>query len=101
MGRDEEHPYPVRVEIPAWVAEDPQMLDDIHAVLVHQCQILGSRTYPYLLHRSHEVAVVTQDEKRQLENMIALEIQKRLGMLEQASEKQATKDLPGRTRRSP
>jgi hypothetical protein len=101
VGRDEEHPYPVRVEIPAWVVDDVQMLNDIHAVLVQQCQILGGRTYPYLLHRSHEVAVVTMDEKRQLENMISLEIQKRLGTFGLSSEKQATKDLPGRTRKSP
>jgi hypothetical protein len=101
VGRDADHPYPVRVEIPAWVAENIQMLDDLHAVLVQQCRILGNRTYPYLLHRSHEVAVVTQDEKNQLENMISLEIQKRLGNFGLSSEKQATKDLPGRTRRSP
>jgi hypothetical protein len=100
VGRDEEHPYPVRVEIPSWVADNPKMLDDLHSVLVHQCRILGSRTYPYLLHRSHEVAVVTRDEKRELENMISLEIQQRLGTLSISSEKQATKDLPGRTRKS-
>ena len=92
VGRDADHPYPVRVEIPAWVAEHDQMLDDLHAVLVQQCQILGNRTYPYLLHRSHEVAVVTQDEKRQLENMIALEIQNRLGKLGDVSQKQGSKD---------
>jgi hypothetical protein len=92
VGRDEEHPYLVRVEVPAWVVENTQMLDDIHAVLVHQCQVLGNRTYPYLLHRSHEVAVVTQDEKQQLENMIALEIQKRLGTLGEVSQKQGSKD---------
>lgn len=74
------------------------MLNDIHAALVHQSRIMGGRTYPYLLHRSHEVAVVTQDEKRQLENMISLEIQRRLGTIGLSSEKQATKDLSGRTR---
>ncbi|MFN2233079.1 MAG: hypothetical protein ACK2U1_02540, partial [Anaerolineales bacterium] len=95
------HPYLVRVEIPAWVAADEHMLNDIQAVLVHQCQILGGRTYPYLLHRSHEVAVVTRDEKQQLDNMISLEIQNRLGKLGLSSEKQATKDLPGRTRKTP
>jgi len=96
VGRDADHPYPVRVEIPAWVAENAQMLDDLHAVLVQQCQILGNRTYPYLLHRSHEVAVVTQDEKRQLENMIALEIQNRLGTIGEVSQKQGSKDDSGR-----
>ena len=99
VGCDGKHPNLVRVEVPAWVAENVQMLNDLHAVLVQQCQILGNRTYPYLLHRSHEVAVVTYDEKSQLENMIALEIQKRLGKVSEVSEKQATKNLPGRTRK--
>jgi len=92
VGRDEEHPYLVRVEIPAWVVEDTQMRNDIHAVLVHQCQILGNRTYPYLLHRSHEVAVVTQDEKQQLENMISLELRKRGISVGGVSQKQGSKD---------
>jgi hypothetical protein len=95
VGHDDEHSYPVRVEIPAWVAEEAQMLNDLQAVLVHQCQVMGNRTYPYLLHRSHEVAVVTQDEKRQLENMISLEIQRRLGTLGDISQKQGSKDDSG------
>jgi len=99
VGRDEKHPYPVRVEIPTWVVDSPKMLDQIHAILVDQCRILGTRTYPYLLHRSHEVAVVTRDEKRQVEQMITRELQRR-GILPVGlpSEKQAVKDLPGRTR---
>jgi hypothetical protein len=99
VGRDEKHPYPVRVEIPTWVVDSPEMLDQIHAILVDQCRILGTRTYPYLLHRSHEVAVVTRDEKQQVEQMITRELQRRrilpVGL---PSEKQAVKDLPGRTR---
>ena len=96
VGRDAKHPYPVRVEIPAWVANDAQKLDDLHAILVQQCQILGSRTYPYLLHRSHEVAVVTQDEKRQVENMIALELRRRGMAFDGESQKQGTKDDSGK-----
>jgi hypothetical protein len=92
VGRDQEHPYPVRVEIPAWVAEDLGKLNDLHAVLVQQCQILGSRTYPYLLHRSHEVAVVTQDEKQQVENMIALELRRRGVSFGGESQKQGAKN---------
>jgi len=98
VGRDEDHPYPVRVEIPAWVANNEEMLDGLHAVLVQQCQILGTRTYPYLLHRSHEVAVVTQDEKEQVENLIALEMYRKGISVGELSQKQAVKDLPGRTR---
>lgn len=98
VGRDAQHPYPARVEIPAWVAGSPVMLDDLHAVLLQQCQVLGTRTYPYVLHRSHEVAVVTLDEKTQVENMIALEIQNRLGLIRESSQKQAAKDATDRTR---
>jgi hypothetical protein len=94
-----EKAYPVRVEIPAWVVEDDSMLDNIHAVLVKQCQILGTRTYPYLLHRSHEVAVVTRDEKQQVERMITIELFKRGLSPGTVSHKQAVKDLPGRTRK--
>ncbi len=100
VGRDDVHPYPVRVEIPAWVASDAQKLDDLHAILVQQCQVLGSRTYPYLLHRSHEVAVVTQDEKKQVENMIALELHRRGVEFGGESQKQGTKDDSGYTGRN-
>jgi hypothetical protein len=98
VGRDGDHPYPVRVEIPAWVANNKGMLDSLHAVLVQQCRILGARTYPYLLHRSHEVAVVTHDEKEQVENMIALEMYRKGIPVGDRSQKQAVKDLPGRKR---
>lgn len=78
VGKTSEgQPYLARVEIPNWVATSTEMLDNLHAVLIHQCRILGSRPYPYLLHRSHEVAVVSQDERKQLENMIALELRRR------------------------
>lgn len=88
-------PYLVRVEIPAWVAEAPPMLADLHAVLIHQCKALGSTTYPYLLHRSHEVAVVTLDEKEQVETMIALELRRRGLVPEGPSNKQTTKNISG------
>jgi len=92
--------YPVRVEIPAWVVAQPGAIAQIQAVLVQQCRILGTRTYPYLLHRSHEIAVVTLDEKKQLERMIALELAQRGFPPGETSQKQAAKDLPGRTRMS-
>ena len=90
--------YPVRVEIPAWVAQDAETINNLQAVLVHQCQILGSRSYPYLLHRSHEEAVVTQDDKMQVERMIANELHRRGIPIGLPSHKQAAKDSAGRTR---
>ena len=69
-------PYLARVEIPRWVAENGAMVNILHAVLIDQCKVLGTRPYPYLLHRSHEVALVTFDEKQQVENMIHAELRR-------------------------
>jgi hypothetical protein len=97
VGR-EEHPKMARVEIPAWVAQNPEMLDDLHAVLVNQCRILGARSYPYLLHRAHEAAVVTLEEQEQVTRMILMELRRRGVNVGESSEKQAVKNLQPRTR---
>lgn len=96
VGR-EEHPWLARVEIPAWVASSRNMLDNLHAVLVHQCHIMGSRPFPYLLHRAHEAAVVTLEEKEQVTQMILLELRNRGVDVGEMSQKQAIKNLQGRT----
>ena len=92
------HPWPVRVEIPKWVADDPEKLDLLHAALVEQCRMMGSRPYPYLLHRAHEVAVVRQEEKFQVEQMLAQELRRQDAEVDDGSYKQSAKDLQGRTR---
>jgi hypothetical protein len=86
------HPWLARVDMLAWVAADSQRLDGLHAVLVHQCGMLGARPYPYALHRAHEIARVTPDEKAQLEMMIANELRKH-GILAEESNKQFLKNL--------
>ena len=96
VGR-ENRPWLVRVEVPAWVAGDSDMLNSLHAVLVDQCRIMGNRPYPYLLHRAHEVAVVSQQEKEQVTQMIALELRKWGVTVGEKSYKQSAKDLTGRT----
>jgi hypothetical protein len=93
------HPWPVRVEIPRWVADDPEKLGLLHAVLVDQCQILGSKPYPYLLHRAHETALVSHDERAQVEQMLMQELRRGGEEPDEGSYKQSAKDLPGRTRR--
>ncbi len=98
VGR-RERAWVARVEAPAWVIEDANALDSLHAVLVDQCRILGARAYPYLLHRAHETAVVSLQERDQVTNMIALELRKRGVAIEGISQKQAIKNLAGRTRR--
>ena len=94
----EGHPWPVRVEIPKWVADDKEKLDLLHAVLVEQCKMMGSRPYPYLLHRAHETAVVKNEEKQQIEQLLTMELRKNNEDVDDGSYKQSAKDLQGRTR---
>ncbi|RLD02797.1 MAG: hypothetical protein DRI32_08315, partial [Chloroflexi bacterium] len=84
---------PVRVEIPKWVADDEEKLNNLHAALIEQSRILGNKPYPYLLHRSHEVAVVSFDEKRQVEQMLTLELRRNNGEVGEQSGKQSTKEV--------
>jgi hypothetical protein len=91
-------PWLARVEIPAWVVDDPEMLDRLHAVLISQCRTMGSRPYPYLLHRAHETAVVSLQEKEQVTQMIALELRRRGVQVGEMSQKQAAKQFQSRTR---
>jgi len=95
----EGHPWPVRVEIPRWVVDDREKLDLLHGVLVEQCRMMGSRPYPYLLHRAHETAVVKNEEKQQIEQLLTMELRKNNEDIDEGSNKQSAKDLPGRTRR--
>ncbi len=97
VGR-EGRPSMARVEVPAWVARDSSRLDMLHAVLVDQCRILGARPYPYLLHRAHETARVSLEERDQVTNMIAIELRRQGIVVEGVSNKQFAKDQPGRTR---
>ncbi len=87
-----DHPYLARVEVPAWVAQNTGLLNDLHAALVSQSLILGHQPYPYALHRAHEVAVVTLAEKEQIEQMIVSEFNRRGINPGEKSSKQFAKD---------
>jgi len=93
------YPQIARVELPRWVAEDEGILNSLHAVLIQQCRVMGSRPYPYLLHRAHETAVVNHDEKAQIEQLLQQELWKNNGDAGDPSNKSSAKALPGRTRR--
>ncbi len=95
----EGHPWPVRVEIPKWVADDKTKLDLLHGVLVGQCRMMGSKPYPYLLHRAHETAVVKNEEKQQIEQLLAMELRNQDEEMDDMSNKSSAKGLKGRTRR--
>jgi hypothetical protein len=92
----EKHPWLVRVEIPKWVVDNEEKLNLLHAALLSQCRMMGAKPYPYLLHRAHEIAVVKFDEKRQVEQMLELELHRSGGETDEESYKQSAKDLPGR-----
>ncbi|MBN1537784.1 MAG: DNA double-strand break repair nuclease NurA [Anaerolineales bacterium] len=91
-------PWLARVEIPDWVVQNSAALDDLHAALINQCRILRDHAYPYYLHRAHEIAVVTMQEKEQVDLMVAQELRQRGVELEGPSHKQFHKNSPGRAR---
>jgi hypothetical protein len=89
------HPWPVRVEFPKWVAEDKKKLELLHSVLIEQCNMMGSKPYPYLLHRAHETAVVRREEKDQVEQLLAMELRRVREEVGERSYKDSAKALPG------
>ncbi len=86
-------PHLARVEIPGWVAWDREKVGLLQAVLTEQAAILGTRPYPYILHRAHEVAVVTMPEHQHVEEMIVAEFNRRGIPVDEKSYKQYHKDL--------
>jgi len=92
-------PHLARVEVPGWVARDRALVGLLQAVLTEQSAIMGTRPYPYILHRAHEVAVVTMPEQQHVEDMIVAEFSRRGIPVDEGSFKQYHKDLPtGKTR---
>ncbi len=87
------------MEIPRWVADDVGKLKLLHLALLQQCRVMGARPYPYILHRAHEIAVVKYEEKKQVEQMLELELRRAGGEVEAGSNKQSAKDLPGKSNR--
>jgi hypothetical protein len=65
--------YPVvaRVEVPAWVAAETELIDRIHAALVEQCSVTLDDPYPYALIRADEEAFISGEEKKYLEQQVA------------------------------
>jgi hypothetical protein len=97
----EEHPSIARVEIPAWLAADEKRLNMLQSTLISQCQPMGTDPYPYALHRAHEIAVVSYDEKERISDMIAQEHYRQGIPFGRISSKQALKDHMGSRKRYP
>ncbi len=85
-----------RVELPAWVSRQPALVDLLQATLLQQCRQLGLLPYPYALHRAHEVALVSFQEKEQVQWLIEAELRRNGIEVGQKSHKQSHKDLGGR-----
>jgi len=90
---DENEPCLVRVEFPLWVSEVPGLVDTLHAVIYKEAQVLDSHPYPYLLHRSHELAVVKRIEADEIELMIQSQLDPQLRSHQQRSNKDYLKGL--------
>ena len=58
----------VRVEIPTWVAHDPELLNRVHAGILLECLTTGG--FPYTLVRAHELAVIPPQERVAFEEML-------------------------------
>lgn len=68
----------VRVEIPAWVAEEPDLLELLHAVICDQCQRSGWQPpYPPALHEAHEQAVISTADRELVDCLIEEELARR------------------------
>jgi hypothetical protein len=96
---DEKKPKIARVDVPLWVVSNKETLNNLHCALIEQAKIMGNEPFPYLLHRAHEIAVVTHKEKEEIDQMLAIEIRNNGGEVGEKSGKQSAKDLPGRTKR--
>ncbi len=92
-------PYLARVEVPRWVCDEEGLLNQLHALLVDQCRMIGARAYPYLLHRAHETALVSLEDKAQVTQMIVNELHKRGLEVAGESAKQYNKDVSGKRTR--
>jgi hypothetical protein len=86
-----------RVDLPIWLASQKEALNEVHALLVDQCRIMGS--YPYVITRADEIAVVGRRDQEELENRIALRLAE-LNIHTAPTSKQTAKDIArgGKTR---
>lgn len=62
----------VRIEVPMWVAQETAAVNEVQTLIMEQCALAGR--YPYVLTRADELAVVTNSERHQLQNMINIEL---------------------------
>ncbi len=69
-------PVVVRVEVPEWVANNSELINSLHAALVHQSQYTAGSHYPYALARADGEAVIQSQDRQVVENMLTRELLK-------------------------
>ena len=80
-----------RVEVPDWLAQDPELLALSHAMLVKQCQLgLG---YPVAISEAHEQAVITGHDREEFRRMTLMLLEQR-GLPTSESAKSFSKRRP-------
>jgi hypothetical protein len=85
-----------RIELPMWVARSREMVDQIHALVFSQCQIMWR--YPYALTRADEIAVVRGHERSQLDDLIEIELRRNAQLVEHSEKLESKASRYGRTR---
>lgn len=56
-----------RIDIPMWVARERDSVNTLHALILDQCQMQGRTPYPYALARADELALVSGQDRRKLD----------------------------------
>lgn len=88
VSRHEHEPRIARVDIPIWATRLEGMVDRVHRAIYQDAEGSG---YPYVLIRAHELALVTYQERQELESMLNIEVMRRTQEPLQSSIKEALK----------
>ena len=64
-----------RIEVPDWLAGDPELLALSHAMLVRQCQL--GRGYPVAISEAHEQAVITGHDREEFRRLTLMLLEQR------------------------
>ncbi len=88
VSRHEHEPRIARVDIPMWATRLEGMVDRVHRAIYQDAEGSG---YPYVLIRAHELALVTYQERKELESMLNIEVMRRVQEPLQSSIKEELK----------
>jgi hypothetical protein len=80
-----------RVEVPKWVADDPALLDRIHATILRECE--KGDGYPLALSEAHERAVIRASEREAFFRLMERRL-RRAGLSPTDSRKRRAKQAP-------